>query len=50
MQFDLEIDKITHSLEDTQTGEIFPTEILPLNKTELKDISKKSGWKFNWKI
>ena len=49
MQFDVEIDKLTHSLEDTQTGEIFLTEILPLDKTELKDITKKSSWKFNWK-
>jgi len=49
MQFDLEIDKLTHSLEDTQTGKIFLTEILPLDKTELKDITKKSSWKFNWK-
>jgi len=49
MQFDLEIDKLTHSLEDTQTGEILLTEILPLDKAELKDITKKSGWKFNWK-
>jgi len=37
MQFDLEIDKLTHSLEDTQTGEILLPEILPLDKTELKD-------------
>ena len=49
MQFDFEIDKLTHSLEDTQTGETLLTEILPLDKTELKDITKKSGWKFNWK-
>ena len=49
MQFDFEIDKLTHSLEDTKTGEILLTGILPLDKTELKDITKKSGWKFNWK-
>jgi len=32
MQFDFEIDKLTHSLEDTITGEIFLTEILSLKK------------------
>ena len=32
MQFDLEIDKLTHSLEDAQTGEILLTEVLPLEK------------------
>ena len=49
MQFDLEIDKLTHSLEDTQTGEILLTEILPLDKAKLRDVTKKSGWRFNWK-
>jgi hypothetical protein len=49
MQFDLEIDKLTQSLEDTITGEIFLTEVLSLEKADLKDITKKSGWKFNWK-
>ena len=49
MQLDIEIDKLTHSLEDAITGDIFLTEILPLDKTDLKVISKKSGWKFNWK-
>ena len=37
MQFDLEIDKLTQSLEDTQTGETLLTEILSLDKTELKE-------------
>ena len=49
MQLDFEIDKLTNSLEDTNTGEIHPTEIFPLDKANLKDISKKLGWKFNWK-
>jgi len=49
MQFDIEIDKLTHSLEDTTTGEVFLTEVLPLAKADLKVITKKFGWKFNWK-
>jgi len=49
MLLDFEIDKLTHSLEDTSTGSVLPTEVLPLEKADLKDISKKSGWKFNWK-
>jgi hypothetical protein len=49
MQFYFEIDKLTHSLEDTTTGDILLTEIFPLDKSALKDITKKSGWKFNWK-
>ena len=46
---DFEIDKLTHSLEDTITGDIFLTKVLPLEKEDLKVISKTSGWKFNWK-
>ena len=49
MQFDLEIDKLTHSLEDATTGEILLSDVLPLKKADLKVISKKTGWKFNWK-
>jgi hypothetical protein len=50
MLLDFEIDKLTNSLEDTTTGEILFTEILPLEKVDFKDISKKTGWKFNWKM
>jgi len=49
MQLDFEIDKLTHSLEDANTGCILLTEVLPLAKADLKVISKKLGWKFNWK-
>jgi len=49
MQFDFEIDKLTHSLEEASTGEVLLTEVLPLGNADLKVITKKSGWKFNWK-
>jgi len=49
MQLDFEIDKLTHSLEDTTTGSVLLTEVLPLEKADLKVITKKNGWKFNWK-
>jgi len=49
MPLDFEIDKLTHSLEDTSTGCILLTEVLPLEKADLKVISKKLGWKFDWK-
>jgi len=48
MQLDFEIDKLTNSLELVETGETFSTEVLPLEKVDLKNISKKTGWKFNW--
>jgi len=46
---DIEIDKLTHSLEDASTGCILLTDVLPLDKTDLKVISKKTNWIFNWR-
>lgn len=46
---DVEIDKLTNSIENLVTGDSFSTDVLPLNKLDLKGISKKSGWLFNWK-
>ncbi len=43
------IDKITNSIEDAITGKSLDTEILPANKSDLKTILKKNGWRFNWK-
>jgi hypothetical protein len=48
MQLDFEIDKLTHSLEDAITGEILSTEVLLLEKADLKFVSKKFAWKFDW--
>jgi len=45
---DIEIDKITHSIENVVTGDSFPTKILPLSKPDLVHLSKKNGWKFDW--
>ena len=46
---DLEIDKLTNSIENSLTGEVFDTEITHLSKTELKTI-KKSDWVFDWNL
>jgi hypothetical protein len=46
---DIEIDRLTNSITNTISGDSFPTEILPVTKADLKSITKKSGWKFNWK-
>lgn len=45
---DVIIDKLTNSIENTQTGETFDTEIVRLTEKELKLISK-ADWQFNWK-
>ena len=44
---DFVIDKLTNSIENTSTGEVFDTEIVRLT---IKDISqiKKVDWQFDW--
>ena len=45
---DFEVDKLTRSIENVVTGDSFPTEILHLTKSDLKSMTKKNGWKFDW--
>jgi hypothetical protein len=45
----LEIDKLTNSIENTLSGEVFDTQIKLINKADLK-IIKKSEWQFDWKL
>ncbi len=46
---DFIIDKLTNSVENTITGDSFATEISILTKNDLKLLTKKNGWDFNWK-
>ncbi|MEI6349182.1 MAG: hypothetical protein WCP69_14635 [Bacteroidota bacterium] len=46
---DFVIDKLTNSIENVITGDSFATEISLLNTNDLKIITKKHGWLFNWK-
>ena len=46
---DVEVDKITHSIENVVTGDSFPTEMLPLSNPDLVHLTPKNGWKFDWK-
>jgi hypothetical protein len=46
---DLEIDKLTNSVENSLTGEVFDTEITRVSKGDLKAI-RKSEWVFDWKL
>ena len=46
---DFEIDKLTNSIQNTISGDSFPTEVSRLTKTDLKEVIKKNGWAFNWK-
>ncbi|MDR2039377.1 MAG: hypothetical protein LBQ60_15755 [Bacteroidales bacterium] len=49
VHLDFEIDKLTHSIENTFSGDSFTTDILPLTRHDLKQVTKKNRWNFNWK-
>lgn len=49
MQLEFVIDKLTNSIENVKSKDSFPTEVSLLSSEELKNITKKNGWKFNWK-
>ncbi len=44
----IEIDKLTNSILNTISGDSFPTDVHPLSKADLKNLTKKNGWLFNW--
>ncbi|MBY0424028.1 MAG: hypothetical protein K2Q22_00195, partial [Cytophagales bacterium] len=48
MSLDFIIDKLTNSIENVHSGDSFPTDISLLTLAEVKNITKKSGWRFNW--
>ena len=46
---DFIVDKLTNSIENVVTGDSFKTEISVLTKSELKLVTKKNGWVFDWR-
>jgi hypothetical protein len=46
---DFEVDKLTNSVENVVTGDSFPTQVTLVNNVDLKSITKKAGWQFDWK-
>lgn len=46
---DIEIDKLTNSITNVITGDNFQTVISILDSHNLRLVSKKNGWLFNWK-
>ena len=49
IHLDFVIDKLTDSIQNTISGDSFQTEISRLTRTDLKKVTNKSGWNFNWK-
>jgi len=46
---DFFIDKLTNSIENVITGDSFKTDISVVTQSDLKSLTKKNGWLFDWK-
>ncbi|PCI09480.1 MAG: hypothetical protein COB73_05490 [Flavobacteriaceae bacterium] len=46
---DFEIDELTNSIKNIISGDSFQTNISRITKLDLKLITKRKGWLFNWK-
>ena len=46
---DFIVDRLTNSIINVISGDSFQTEVSRLTKSDLKNITKKNGWNFNWK-
>ncbi|MCW3789750.1 hypothetical protein [Plebeiibacterium sediminum] len=46
---EIEIDKLTNSIENAISGDRFETEILEVSQEELRPIKRGNGWQFDWK-
>lgn len=44
------MDKLTNSIENVVTGDSFPTDITLINAADLKTVTKKNDWQFDWKL
>lgn len=47
IQLDFEIDKLTNSIENAISGEVFDTSVIQINDPKL---IKKTEWAFNWQV
>jgi len=43
------IDRLTNSIENTVSGDSFPTEIMEIGKADLLLITKAKKWQFDWR-
>jgi len=50
IHLDFIVDKLTNSIQNIISGDSFATEVLRLTMADLKQVTKKNGWNFDWKI
>jgi len=47
---DFEIDELTNSIKNLISGDSFSTDISRITKADLKNVNKKEGWLFDWRL
>ena len=47
---DFEVDKLTNSIENVITGDSFATDVSIVTLADLKSITRKNKWQFDWKF
>jgi hypothetical protein len=47
---DIVIDELTNSIKNVISGDSFSTDISLITKVDLKKITVKDGWQFDWKL
>lgn len=50
IELDFIVDKLTNSIENVVTGDSFATEISVVAINDLKTVTKKNKWQFDWKL
>ncbi len=46
---DFEIERLTNSIENSISGDSFQTEVSLVTVLDVKTVTKRNGWQFNWK-
>jgi hypothetical protein len=47
---DIEIDELTNSIKNVISGDSFSTDIIRITNIDLKAITKRNEWQFDWKL
>jgi hypothetical protein len=47
---DFEIDELANSIKNLISGDSFSTDISRITKADLKNITKKNDWQFDWRL
>ena len=48
IELNFKVDKLTNSIENILTGDCFPTDVSIFSKQDVKNLTKKTGWLFDW--